>query len=131
MLRSDAPDFTTFGECYFSEVKPGAVKAWKFHRAQTQNLTVPVGRIRLAIFDDRGGSPTRGAIQVMEIGRPDAYLRISIPPRLWYGFACVGAQPALLVNCSDLPHSSGESDSRAFDDSRIPYSWVSANAGTQ
>src|SRR4051812_49366335 len=25
MLRSDAPDFRQFGECYFSEVAPGAI----------------------------------------------------------------------------------------------------------
>ena len=38
MLRSDAPDFIKFGECYFSEVLPDAIKAWKLHRLQTQNL---------------------------------------------------------------------------------------------
>ncbi len=27
-LRRDAPEFTIFGECYFSETIPGAVKAW-------------------------------------------------------------------------------------------------------
>ena len=25
MLRCDAPEFTRFGECYFSEVLPGAI----------------------------------------------------------------------------------------------------------
>ena len=40
MLRADAADFTRFGECYFSEVAPGAVKAWKLHRRQTQELAV-------------------------------------------------------------------------------------------
>ncbi len=63
MLRSDDLEFTRFGECYFSEVLPGAIKAWKRHRAQTQNLTVPVGRIRLVIFDDREASATRGQLQ--------------------------------------------------------------------
>ena len=58
MLRNDAPDFIKFGECYFSEVLPGAIKAWKLHREQTQNLAVPLGEIRLVIYDDRVGSST-------------------------------------------------------------------------
>ena len=103
MLRCDAPEFTNFGECYFSEVMPGAVKAWKRHRIQTQNLAVPVGRIRVVIYDERESSSTRGQVQALELGRPDVYLRLKIPPSLWYGFTCVSATPALLANCADLP----------------------------
>jgi len=123
MLRSDAPDFMGFGECYFSEVVPRAVKAWKRHRMQTQHLAVPVGRIRLALYDDRDAS-VAGKLYVVELGRPDAYVRVRIPPHLWYGFACVGDEPALLVNCSDLPHDPADAETRPTDDSRIPYSWA-------
>lgn len=124
LLRCDAPEFTRFGECYFSEVLPGAVKAWKRHRTQTQNLAVPVGRVRLVIYDDRESSPTRGNLQIMELGRPDAYLRLMIPPGLWYGFTCIGEIPALLANCADLPHDPTDSDLRAANDPAIPYAWV-------
>ena len=123
MLRNDAPDFDKFGECYFSEVLPGAIKAWKLHREQTQNLAVPIGRVRLVVYDDREGSATRHNLQIHEIGRPDAYLRIKIPPGLWYGFACIGSTPALLVNCADLPHDPTESDRKPAFDSGIPYDW--------
>ena len=57
MLRCDALGFVRFGECYFSEVLPSAIKAWKRHRVQSQNLAVPVGRIRLVIYDDQESSP--------------------------------------------------------------------------
>ena len=126
MLRSDAPEFVNFGECYFSEVLPGAIKAWKRHRAQTQNLAVPVGRIRLVIYDDRESSMTRGEVRVLELGRPDAYLRLLIPPGLWYGFACVGSTPALLANCTDLPHDPTDSEVLLLKDPAIPYSWTIA-----
>ena len=126
MLRSDAPEFVNFGECYFSEVLPGAIKAWKRHRAQTQNLAVPVGRIRLVIYDDRESSTTRGEVRVLELGRPDAYLRLLIPPGLWYGFACVGTTPALLANCTDLPHDPTDSEVLLLKDPAIPYSWIIA-----
>ena len=128
MLRCDAPEFTRFGECYFSEVLPGAVKAWKRHNAQTQNLAVPVGRIRLVIYDDRQESATRGKLQILELGRPDAYLRLRIPAGLWYGFGCIGDSPALLANCADLPHDPKESEQRPIGDPGIPYLWENPKA---
>jgi len=131
MLRCDSPEFVRFGECYFSEVVPGAVKAWKRHRAQTQNLTVPVGRVRLAIHDDRDGSPTKGKVQVIDLGRPDAYLRVRIPPGLWYGFECIGPASALVANCTDLPHDPAGGEQRPADDAAIPYAWVGRGDGTR
>lgn len=123
MLRSDSPEFTCFGECYFSEVLPGAVKAWKRHNAQTQNLVVPAGRIRVVIYDDRQWSVTRGKLEVLELGRPDAYLRLRIPSGLWYGFACVGHTPALIANCTDVPHDPNDSMTLPVNDPGIPYQW--------
>ena len=43
MLSCDALGFVRFGECYFSEVLPSAIKAWKRHRFQTQHLAVQLG----------------------------------------------------------------------------------------
>ena len=123
MLRCDAPDFTRFGECYFSEVLPGAVKAWKLHTRQTQTFAVPVGRIRIVLYDDRPASLTREALMELELGRPDFYRRLRIAPGVWYGFACVGDNPALLVNCADLPHDPQESRQRLLTDDSIPYRW--------
>lgn len=123
MLRCDAPEFRRFGECYFSEVLPGSVKAWKRHRVQTQNLAVPVGRIRMVIYDDREGTATRGQVQVLELGRPDAYFRLRVPPGLWYGFACLSVTAALLANCADFPHDPAECDLRPINDPGIPYQW--------
>lgn len=123
MLRNDDPIFTTFGECYFSEVLPGAVKAWKLHRNQTQNFSVPVGRIKLVIYDNRKNSISNGNLQYVNLGRPDSYFRIMIPPGLWYGFTCISDMPALLVNCADIPHDPQESEIRMLDDISIPHRW--------
>jgi dTDP-4-dehydrorhamnose 3,5-epimerase len=124
MLRADAAEFTGFGECYFSEVVPGAVKAWKRHRLQTQQLAVPVGRIMLAIFDDRDGSPTRGHVATLEVGRPDSYVRVRIPPGLWYGFRSIGDSPALIANCPDQPHDPTESEAVGIQEAGFPFDWT-------
>ena len=122
-MRSDAPEFTTFGECYFSEMIPGAVKAWKCHREQTQHLAVPIGRVRFVIYDDRELSPTNGSLEVVELGRPDHYNRLRIPKGLWYGFTCLSDQSALIANCTDEPHNPTDTELRAEHDPRIPYHW--------
>ena len=122
MKKSDL-GYAGFGEAYFSTIEPNAIKAWKRHSTQTQNLAVPVGRIRLVVYDDRKVSATQGQVQVKELGRPDAYFRIQIPPELWYGFSCISVTPALLANCADLPHDPKESELRPFNDPDIPYQW--------
>ena len=123
MLRMDSPDFTKFGECYFSEVISGAVKAWKKHKIQTQNISVPIGRIKLVIYDDREFSNTNGNILVLTLGRPDSYYRVTIPPRVWYGFGCMSPLNALLVNCADYPHDPLENELKDINDNTIPYMW--------
>ena len=119
MLRNDDPDFLSFGECYFSEILPTVVKAWKFHEKQTQNFAVPIGRVKLVVYNSRKDSDTCGNFQIFELGRPDSYLRVMIPPRLWYGFSCISEIPALIVNCSDIPHDVKESETIKFDDISI------------
>lgn len=127
MLRNDDLDFIQFGECYFSEVLPGAIKAWKLNHNKTQNIAVPVGRIRMVIYDERAESRTKGNLDILELGRPDVYLRVQIPQGLWYGFSCIGNTPALLVNCADLPHNPTESERKSVFDPSIPYDWQIQN----
>ena len=122
-MRSDATEFTCFGECYFSETLPGVVKAWKRHREQTQHLAVPVGRVRVVIYDDRESSPTLGELVSVELGRPDNYNRLCIPNGVWYGFTCLSDQPALIANCADRVHDPTDAALRPEGDPRIPYRW--------
>ena len=123
MLRSDSPLFSKFGEVYFSIVNPGVVKAWKRHRAMTQRFAAPMGRIRLALFDDRADSASKGRIEEIILGRPDQYYLICIPPMLWYGFQGISEIPALLANCSDIPHDPNESEQLPVSNDRISYDW--------
>ena len=123
MIRSDADDFEAFGECYFSEILPKKIKAWKKHKLQTQNISVPVGEIILVIFDPRKESKTYNNIIVCKLGRPNNYKRVKIPPGVWYGFKCVSTTKALLVNCADIPHNKNESVVLEYNDNIIPYNW--------
>ncbi len=111
MLRRDDEEFTGFGEVYFSEIRPGQLKAWKLHRRMTQRFAVPVGAVRFVIHDPRPSSPTRGATVVWVVGRDAAYGLLVVPPGVWYGFQAVTETTALIVNCADLQHDPEESES--------------------
>jgi dTDP-4-dehydrorhamnose 3,5-epimerase len=126
MLRPDWPLFAGFGELYFSEVAPGAVKAWKRHSRQTQHLAVPVGRLKLVIYDARPGSASFGRIGEYILGRPDCYRLLRIPPGLWYGFTAIGPEKTLICNCADLPHDPAESTRKPWNSLDIPYSFASS-----
>lgn len=125
MLRADAPFLKQFGEIYFSFINPGFVKGWKKHLKQTQHFAVPMGEIKLVLYDDRQDSPTIGQIQEIEIGTQN-YQLVRIPAQVWYAFKAVGHERAMVANCTDLPHDPQESIQMDISDKAIPYLWDTA-----
>jgi dTDP-4-dehydrorhamnose 3,5-epimerase len=123
MMRADSPLFQGFGEIYFSLVRPGVVKAWKRHLQITQHFAVPVGKIRLVLYDDRPTAPSRGRLEEYVLGRPEYYCLIRIPPLLWYGFQGLGTAPSLVANLTDYVHDPQESEGLPPDSAAIPYGW--------
>src|SRR3990170_324964 len=107
MLRSDDPHFERFGEIYFSLVYPGVVKGWHIHKKMTLNYAVVVGSIKLVLYDDRKNSSTKGGVQEIFLGRENCCM-VTIPPKIWNGFKCIGVEPAIVANCSDIPHDPNE-----------------------
>lgn len=122
MLRADDPDFERFGEIYFTTAYPGVIKAWHMHKEMTLNYAVVVGMIKLALYDDRVDSPTRGEIQELFIGQEN-YQLVKIPPLVWNGFKTIGTQMVILANCASLPHDPNELVRMPPFDSSIPYDW--------
>lgn len=107
-LKFGDPGFVGFGEAYFSAVLDGAVKAWKRHRRMTLNLVVPVGEVRFVFIDDTAGrrEETAGA---------DRYVRLTVPPGIWFGFQGLAHAGSLLLNVADIPHDPTEVDRRPAD----------------
>lgn len=122
MLRRDDPHFQQFGEIYFSVVFPGIVKGWHLHREMTLNYAVVSGMIRLALYDERSDSPSKGETQELFVGESN-YALVSIPPGVWNGFKGIGAQQSIVANCATLPHSPDEIVRLDPLDNHIPYDW--------
>ncbi|WP_027937121.1 dTDP-4-dehydrorhamnose 3,5-epimerase family protein [Anaeroarcus burkinensis] len=122
MLRADAPHFEQFGEIYFSCVNPGVIKAWHIHEKMTLNYAVPHGHIKFVLYDDREGSSTKGEVQEIFLG-PDNYCLITVPPLVWNGFKGIGTVPAIVANCSSIPHDPNEIRRCSPFSESIPYCW--------
>lgn len=123
MLRADAPHFERFGEIYFSCVYPDAIKAWHLHARMSLNYAVVCGMIKLVIYDDRDGSPTRGELMELFVGDQN-YCLVHIPPGVWNGLKGYGDRMAIVANCATEPHDPGEIRRLDPFSDKIPYDWA-------
>lgn len=113
MKRSDN-GYVDFGEAYFSEINPGAIKAWKRHHEMTLNLVVPHGKVKFAFFDESNAS------RVETLGY-DRYIRLTIPPRIWFGFMGISSDKSIILNIASIPHDPNEVERLPV--SSFDYNW--------
>lgn len=124
MLRRNDIEFKEFGEIYFSMVHPGVVKGWHLHKKMILNYAVIQGMIKLVLFDDRKQSSTKGELMEIFTGE-DNYNLITIPSGVWNGFKGIGIKPAIVANCSTLPHDPKEIIRMdPFNNKIIKYDWA-------
>jgi dTDP-4-dehydrorhamnose 3,5-epimerase len=122
VLKATDPEFEKFGEVYFSTVYPGVVKGWHLHREMVINYAVPVGMIKIVLFDSREGSATKGELQEIYLGE-DNHALVKVPVGVWNGFKGLGVKPALVVNCATIPHDPKEIERMDPHNSFIKYDW--------
>jgi dTDP-4-dehydrorhamnose 3,5-epimerase len=124
ILRRDDRLFEQFGQVYITTAYPGVVKAWHYHKKQTDNFTCVGGMMRLGLYDARKDSPTFGNVEehVISLENP---LLVKIPPEVYHGFKCISDKEALVVNTVTEPYNPGEPDEYRVDafDNDIPFDW--------
>jgi len=125
MLRDDDPFFQGFGQCYVSATYPGAVKAWHYHQHQTDHFVCVKGQIKLVLYDDREGSPTRGEIQEFFLGELGRRL-VSVPRGVYHGWKCISQEMSLVVNMPDRHYDYENPDEIREEPhgGKIPYDWA-------
>jgi dTDP-4-dehydrorhamnose 3,5-epimerase len=125
MLRSDWPEYRRFGQAYVTACYPGVVKAWHYHTQQWDHFSCVHGTAKVALYDARMDSPTKGRVNELYIGPLNPHL-VVIPPMVYHGFTAVGTEVALIVNIpTELYNYQQPDEHRApHDDPSIPYSWA-------
>ncbi|MBI4569297.1 MAG: dTDP-4-dehydrorhamnose 3,5-epimerase family protein [Planctomycetes bacterium] len=124
MLRKDDPFFTGFGQVYFTTTYPGVVKAWHFHRHQADNMVCLVGCVKLALYDDRDASPTRGWVNEFWLSEHRPIL-VHVPKLVYHGWKCVSDRESIVVNTVDQVYDYKNPDEfRRAAHGDIPYDWT-------
>lgn len=121
MLRRTDAHFLEFGEIYFTSIYRDVIKGWHRHREMTLNYACVWGRVKLVLFDDRDGSPTRGAVVERFLG-PDDYSLVVIPPMVWNGMKGM-TDVAVVANCATHTHDPARTERRDPLTGGLPYSW--------
>ena len=101
---------------------PGAVKAFHYHREQTDLWTVPAGMVQVALADLRPESPTFGRRNTLYIGELRPW-QILIPPGVGHGYKVIGTRPALLVYLTDRLYNPEDEGRIPYNDPGIAYDW--------
>lgn len=125
ILRCDDEVFLKFGQAYVTSVYPGVVKAWHYHKIQTDTFACLRGLIKLVLFDPRDRSATKGEMNEFFIGESNRTL-VQIPAGVYHGFKAVGTEEALVLNLPTEPYNRQQPDEYRLPphDPSIPYDWA-------
>ena len=124
ILRNDDEIFQQFGQVYMTTTFPGIIKAWHYHKLQTDNFVCVSGKIKLALYDSRESSPTYKEINEFILGLEEPLL-VQIPPLIYHGFKCISDTEAIVINTPTKPynHSNPEEYRVDLHQNDIPYNW--------
>ena len=100
-MKASENGYIEFGEAYFSTVGHNIIKPWKKHLKMTLNLIVPIGRVRFVFMDNDG-------LFREEIIGDGNYVRLTIPPGIWFGFKGDYENTSLILNIANIEHSPEE-----------------------
>jgi dTDP-4-dehydrorhamnose 3,5-epimerase len=108
----------------YSELEPGAIKAFHLHRRQTDIWFVPPGdKLLLVLVDVRLDSPTEGTRMRLVLG--DGHSRaVRIPPGVAHGVRNLGSRRGRIIYFTDTQFSPAP---EACDEGRLPWDFAGAD----
>lgn len=124
ILRRDDEMFSSFGQVYVTTTYPNVVKAWHYHKIQDDFICCIRGMIKLVLYDDILGSPTKGEINVFYMGDFNPLL-VKVPRMVYHGWMCVSESEAIVINIPTEPYNRERPDEYRIDPhlNDIPYRW--------
>jgi dTDP-4-dehydrorhamnose 3,5-epimerase len=101
---------------------PGIIKAFHYHKFQTDYWVVVTGQLQVALVDLRSNSATFGKKNTLYLGvlRP---WQLLVPPGVAHGYKVIGEQPAMLVYVTNRSYDPSDEGRIAYNDPSIHYDW--------
>ncbi len=100
----------------------GTIKAFHYHRRQTDYWVPAMGMFQVALADFRSESKTFGRKKTLFVGSLRSW-HILIPPGVAHGYKVIGAEPAMLAYITDQFHNPSDEGRIPYDDPSIRYDW--------
>ena len=80
----------------------------------TLNIVVPLGAVIYAFTDEQGTIRE-------ELVSENRYVRLTVPPGIWFGFKGLFRPYSIMMNVADIPHEPTEIEHKTMD--QIKYDW--------
>lgn len=101
---------------------PGTIKAFHYHKRQTDYWVVAAGMFQVALVDLRADSKTFGVRNTIYIGSLRPW-RLLIPPGVGHGYKVLGGEPGVLVYLTSQKYDPADEGRIAYNDADIAYDW--------
>ena len=119
-MHADFPGFEV-RQINYSEMEPGAIKAFHLHRRQTDVWYVPPSdKMLLVLLDLRAGSQTENAHRRLVLGDGASRL-VRIPPGVAHGFAAL--TDMTITYLVDGYYNAADELGVAWDDPQVAAEW--------
>jgi dTDP-4-dehydrorhamnose 3,5-epimerase len=101
---------------------PGIIKAFHYHKFQTDYWVPAAGLLQVALVDLRRGSRTYGAKNTLYVGALRPW-QIRIPPGVAHGYKVIGEQPSVLVYITNRLYDPKDEGRIPYNHPGIAYDW--------
>jgi dTDP-4-dehydrorhamnose 3,5-epimerase len=119
-LAADFPAATTQVSAALSYA--GTIKAFHFHRHQTDLWVPAMGMFQVVLVDLRPDSRTFGLKNTLYVGALKPW-QILIPPGVGHGYKVVGGESAMLVYVTSRLYDPQDEGRIPYNDASIAYDW--------
>jgi dTDP-4-dehydrorhamnose 3,5-epimerase len=101
---------------------PGIIKAFHFHRFQTDYWVPVAGLLQVVLVDVRETARTFGAKNTLYVGNLRPW-QIRIPPGVAHGYKVIGLEPSVLVYITSRTYDPKDEGRIPHNDTSIGYDW--------
>ena len=128
LLKEGEPTFLQIKQTIYTEAYPGVIKAFHWHKKQTDIWFFSSGMVQVVLYDLREDSPTFKETNVFYLGEKNQQLLL-IPAGLAHGYRVLGSKPACLFYHTTEPYNLDNPDEERmpFDDPQIGFDWETKN----
>jgi dTDP-4-dehydrorhamnose 3,5-epimerase len=101
---------------------PGTIKAFHYHREQTDYWAPVLGMFQVGLVDLREDSPSYQSRNTIYCGALKP-IRILIPPGVAHGYKVVSPESGMLVYVTDRKYNPADEGRIAYNHASIAYDW--------